>query len=292
MKDKPLGLTSAEVAEATYAILVEEHAHPEDYRGWKIGIPVLDNAIRGMPRKGLVSIGSKAGGGKTAFLIQCLVALGDQKVKYIFNGVEEEVFDACLRAFSASERIQRSLFVDIGVTKDDWPNVSLARDHIASHRGYWNDLINIDDLEGMIEKISPQVVIVDWLQLMRQSQVSYTNKTVAISEITMRLKTIGTKRLVILAAQLNKEGTWLWTEDVERMSTVCIKINAAMDLNEKEDPTRRVFSISKNRRGTIQDMNIGFNGSTGLFYDLNEVTVDINKIVREHLEEPWQNQTS
>jgi len=261
----------------------ERHADPDKFRGFRFPMPWFMKQTGGWTPGWMCYVYGKAGIGKTSVLSTAATQFGRDGVSFLYISLEENLYTVAQRIFSNLEDINRTKFRDIALTQTDWPNVYAAAQQMQTFNGMWAwGLYTEDTIADAVKQIMPDVVILDYLQLMLMAGKTMTEQVSAGSKFLNRLaKGHYTKKrhCVIAAAQLNDENNVLGSRDPDRDGDLICEIANIDNGSGGILPDKKRFSIRKFRHGGIDSTTIAFIGGRSMVGELIR-TANIGAIPR------------
>jgi len=276
MRKKIDVVNSAVFAQETYDELVYRHEHKEEFRPLRSGLTKLDQMIGGIGLDWYMVVSGQSGIGKTAMITTFLKAMGEQNVKFLFNGLEESLYEVGTRMFSMISHVQRPKMRDLDVGSDpgEWPSIVHAKDIISRYGGFWTyGLDTLEDLDAAVQEIDPDFLVIDYVQLMGSR--TGRNRAEAISEVSGYLNSLTRRkerpRGILAAAQLNQGDNALWSKDLERDAGIFLKVKNKMDSYGVPILQYKDIEIAKSRYSAVGTFEVGFHGANSLFVDSDEL---------------------
>ncbi len=293
------GIDSPTLAESYVTLLRHKHEYPHLYRGYPLFLKDLNRMLGGLGRDWYMVVASQTGMGKTSFLISLAYMLGLQPdLKYLFVALEENTMQVAERLFSHDTQISRTIFRDLKLKDEDWRLVESAKNVISCFGGIWAYGANdVSSIASLISEHKPQVLIIDYIQLMTRKEMKWRSTTEEMASISKWLKGLTLPKegealsnciAVVAAAQLNDEGRVLWSRDIIRDSDVFLQIEK-FEVAGQEDTRLREIKIKKSRHSGIGSIDVRFNGDISLLGDIDikpKTERDVNKLYQEYLNAP------
>lgn len=174
-----------------------------------IGIPKFDEATAGLHQEELTTIGARPGVGKTILGMQIAQNIAKKKRKVMYTSLEMSVTQLCERIISSSAKVNLSKLRTGNIESDkEWMNVYIT----ASENSMDNFLLDktsrtIQHIRTKLRKHKPDLVIIDYLQLLRSSEKHYSREQ-EVATITRELKlmTLEFKIPIVILSQLNRNA--------------------------------------------------------------------------------------
>ncbi len=264
--------------------------------GLSTGLPELDKITGGWQSPDLIIIAGRPGMGKTAFVISTTkhVFLGEKKPVLIFS-LEMTANQLMDRLISGESEYSAARLKKGHISQQEFIEIQTKTQHL------FTDTIIIDDTpaitigqlraKSVAEKLKNpelQLIVVDYLQLMKSSNPKQNNREQEIAEISSGLKALA-KELdipVIALAQLSRGVETRGGSKKPQLSDLresgAIENDADVviflfrpeyyDITEYEDGSstkgRADIIYGKNRHGPCTEVTIGFNGPLVKFHSL------------------------
>jgi replicative DNA helicase len=262
--------TSEQFAKEFIDVQEKKAKDPESYYGYKIPLPWLMSRTGGFGRDWYTIVTGKAKSGKTSVLATAAANFGVQGIPFVWLGLEESTITVATRVFANMAKISRIKFRDITLEERDWPALYQAANSISAFKAWWSYGVSTPkDIIEILKKLKPQVLFVDYIQLMSMS--GFRSKTEEISACSKFLLaasngtyTDGQPVSVIAAAQENDDGTPLWCKDLLRDCDLALGIEELPDGTGGALAGRRKLSIDIFRHGEKDSAHIGFIGERSL----------------------------
>jgi replicative DNA helicase len=181
--------------------------------GLESGFMDLDRMTAGMHPSDLIIVAARPGLGKTSFCLNIAehVAIRKHKAVGIFS-LEMSKEQLVKRLLCSEARIDAHRVNTGYLNKDDWHRLSRASGDLSETKIFIDDAasISVTELRTKARRLSLEhgldLVIVDYLQLMRGSAQRYENRTQEISQISRGLKAVAKELMVpvIAVSQLSR----------------------------------------------------------------------------------------
>lgn len=172
----------------------EEVANPELRKGWSTGISIFDDVTNGMQPGNLVTVAGYSGRGKSLLSAYLTMSAYEQEAMGLIMSLEMTAPEIFERLDTMVVNFSHKLLAQRRLPEND---LALWRRISKQFAGAKNDIIVKDDLLGCttdrvyaeITRYKPDVVVVDYVQLMRSRQ-SYASQWQGLVDITNDLKQI------------------------------------------------------------------------------------------------------
>jgi replicative DNA helicase len=257
------------------------HNDPDKYRGYRFPMPWFMQRTGGWGPGWMCYVYGRAGKGKTSVMSTAATQMGKDGIKFLYISLEETLFIVAQRIFSNLEDINRTKFRDITLTASDWPNVYSAAQQMQGFSGYWAwGLYDEASIVQAVKDTMPDVIFLDYLQLMMMPGKSMTEQMSAASKLLTRIARgfyTQKKHCVIAAAQLNDENNVLGSRDPDRDGDLIMEIADIDNGSGGVIPDKKRFSIRKFRHGALDSTQIAFFGGRSMVGELSR-TANIGAI--------------
>lgn len=259
------------------------HADPDKYRGYRFPMPWFMQRTGGWVPGWMCYIYGRAGIGKTSVLSTAATQMGKDNIHFLYISLEETLFIVAQRIFSNLEDINRTKFRDITLTQTDWPHVYEAAQQLQKFNGLWAwGLYDEASIVDAVKQCMPDVVILDYLQLMIMPGKTMTEQISGASKMLVRLSKghyTGKKHCVIAAAQLNDNNQVLGSRDPDRDGDLILEVADIDNGSGGVLPDKKRFTIRKFRHGALDSTHIAFFGGRSMVGELTK-TANIGAIPR------------
>lgn len=176
--------------------------------GIKFGIKFLDDVIGGIFKGELTTIAARSGIGKTALALQIMLNCVLQGKKVLFVSREMSSEHIFMRNITKKTGISNKKMKNKDLDDSDWKKIfSMFSEFSSKNLMYINDRIGtISELKKRIRQVSPDVVIVDYIQLMNvESNMQNREREIASLSRDLKNMTLDFKIPIIQLSQLNDE---------------------------------------------------------------------------------------
>ena len=257
----------------------------EDYIGIPSGIGDLDRMITGLNKSDLIILGARPGMGKTAFALNIArnVAVNAGRTVCFFS--LEMTRDQLAQRMLSSEAGVKSEKLRTGeLDADEWTRIAQAGDNLSKANIFFDETsdITVPQMKAKLLRM-PKVdlVVVDYLGLMKSAKKSTENRVQEVSEITRNLKMLAKdlKVPVIACAQLSR-GTEAKGKShkpalsdlresgsIEQDADIVLFLyretyydNEKTEDQDKGDPNKAECIVAKNRHGEIGTIEMHWDG--------------------------------
>jgi replicative DNA helicase len=260
------------------------------------GIEQLDNAAGGMTRGEITVVGGRPGHGKTTMVINIVKRLLEQGKKVmLFNremtNVEmmKKILVMEFQEFSY-EKIRKASNIDKEITE-----INLKKEELGEK---YKNLIMLDDCKTLadamkeISKEKPDVVLDDYIQLIRTDNSKNKDRRFEIEDIMLDYKWIckKIKCSAILVSQLNREierrldprpklSDFAESGVIEQTAEAAFFVYYPYAVDDRDNDRYEIEIIcQKARYGKLGSYNMGFNGDKcSVYFDRTEAIQMMNK---------------
>ena len=228
--------------------------------GLKFGVKFLDDVIGGLFKGELTTIAARSGVGKTALALQIMLMCKEQGKKVLFISREMSKEQIFMRNLSKKTGISAKSFKCKNLKEIDWKNIIDAMNELSKNNLiYINDRIStIPQLKKRIRQVKPDLVIVDYVQLLSNEQNLQTRER-EVATLSRELKniTLDYEIPLIQLSQLNDEMKDLrpWGERPMRDSKAIFHdSNNVVYIHEPvlNDFDKAVETIKKDRKSILK----------------------------------------
>lgn len=180
----------------------------DESTGFNFGIDFLDDVIGGLFKGELTTIAARSGVGKTALALQIMLNAINQKKKVLFISREMSNIQIFMRNITKKTGIDMKKLKYKNLNEEDWKNIlSTIKMFNKDNLLYINDKIStISEIKCRIRQLKPDLVIVDYLQLL-SVESNMQNREREVVSLSRELKniTLDFEIPLIQLSQLNDE---------------------------------------------------------------------------------------
>tara|TARA_R100000656_G_scaffold60656_2_gene46995 strand:- start:21260 stop:22651 length:1392 start_codon:yes stop_codon:yes gene_type:complete len=250
----------------------------------KFGYPQLDNIAGGMTRKEVTVIGGRPGHGKTTLTINIVASLLKQGYRVmVFNREMSNV--EMIKKFMIMESSDLK-YEDLRVGDIEEGRMQLIEMMADGLKDKLNNLIMYDDIRTLgdamreIQREKPDVVVDDYIQLIKVENKVSKDRRFEIEEILTEYKWVCKKEncAAILVSQLNREiekrieprprlADFAESGTIEQTAETALLVFYGYNFNGDKYSSYEIEIIcDKARYGRVGTYVMGFNGSKCKFY--------------------------
>ena len=263
---------------------IESRTNEEEYL--PTGFTKLDKALNGGLGKGnLTVVGARTGAGKTSWAQQVILNIAKQNKVCLFASLEvnnSQVYD---KFASMNKEIPAWKILKKALNQGEMIDYNESKEEL---RGLLNDFIYIRDIQQSIRQIESMVkrhiakrkldlLVVDYIQIVKREQSKNISEATAIKDITTGLKDIAKKyNIAVLGlAQINREGVngkeptmndLKGSGGIEEDADCIILLHRPIDDEGILSPVG-TFKLVKNRWGDTRNIKFCFNGEITTFFE-------------------------
>ncbi len=265
-----------------------------DYVGIPTGLSDLDKMITGLNKSDLLILGARPGMGKTAFALNIArnVAVNENKTVCFFS-LEMSRDQLAQRLLSSEAGIPSAKLRTGDLDPDEWTRLAQAGEVLSKTKIYLDESpgITVREIKAKLLRMKKvDLVVVDYLGLMRSDSRKPENRVQEVSEITRNLKIMAKdlKIPVLVCAQLSRGTESKGSShkpglaDLRESGSIEQDADIVMFLyrekyydNEKKndedlgDPNKAECIVAKNRHGEIGTVDLYWNGQFTRFTSLD-----------------------
>ena len=246
--------------------------------GITIGLTMLDADLGGLERGDLITIGARPAVGKTAFSLQIgdhMAGTGKKVLMFNLEMTEEQIYQRMV-ARKSGIPLYRIRTAQKFMNDEEEIRFSQANEELAAEKNFVivTGGQTVSDIRKTAKTQKPDVVIVDYLQLIKAESYYKGNRYAEVGQISHDLKAVARDLNipVIVLTQLNRKsegredkeptmGEIRESGDIEQDASVIL----LMWNNDKDDYTKKGVKLEKNRQGTLGKYQLEFDGSAMTF---------------------------
>lgn len=196
-----------DVMTETYSIL-EQRATNKNDKGYYTGMTRFDMATAGLHPEELTTIGARPGVGKTILGMQWGLQIARNGKKILYTSLEMSVTQLCERILSSNTNIDGHRLRIGNIRDDEWQEITRAS-QVYSLDKFLIDKTsrNIQNIRAKIIKYKPELVIIDYLQLLQPaSREQSREREVAVITRDLKLMALEFKIPIVILSQLNRNA--------------------------------------------------------------------------------------
>lgn len=190
-------LTTAELFSTVFLELKKKSLKSE-LPGLGSGFYDLDSLTQGFQKSDLIILAGRPSMGKTAFVLNITEnILKNYKLPVIFFSLEMSKEQLIYRLLSNESGISQTRLKIGNLYKEDWHELKISIQNYSRLPFFIDDQVNLttQDIRSKIKKILFEqnkigLIIIDYLQLLLNSQSKFENRVQELSQITRSLKSI------------------------------------------------------------------------------------------------------
>lgn len=191
----------------TYALL-EDRANKKADKGYYTGMTRFDIATAGLHPEELTTVGARPGVGKTILGMQWGLQIARNGKKVLFTSLEMSVSQLCERILSSNTNIDNQALRKGEIEGEQWGDIVKAS-QLYSLNTFLIDKTsrNIQHIRAKIIKYKPELVIIDYLQLLHPAQREQSReREVAVITRDLKLMSLEFKIPIVILSQLNRNA--------------------------------------------------------------------------------------
>ena len=263
-------LNVCSIAKSTDSLFKElkETFYTKNHVNMKFGISALDSDIK-IRAGDLIIIGARTGCGKSALALQFARAIARQGRKALYFNLEMSERQVLERIISADRQINlsRLSYAESFIGNDEKEKFeSFLQNNDLKNLKFCSGSFDIPRIQLEARRNIPDVIFVDYLQLVKPGGNYRGNRVAEVSEISHKLKALAMDLQIpiIALSQLNRESERK-SEPTSSDLRECgdLENDASIVLllwNDEKDDKAKYIKISKNRQGKCGTYNLYFEG--------------------------------
>lgn len=259
-----------------------EYPRGKNESGIRIGIEKVDGYLGGIEGGDLCYIGARPSVGKSAFVSQIARNLSSDNLKVGFFSLEMQERNIYERFLSSESKVSMKKIrgrEGINAGSGEWERLDEAEKNLGKVENIfiYTGSFTVADIRQITQNDRLQVVIVDYVQLIKPEGRYRGNRVAEVGEISHKLKAIAMDFNIpmILLVQLNravelrddKEPTLAdirESGDIEQDASQVIFLWNRPGVNDT-DRSKKGLCIAKNRNGELGSFKMMFKGETMRF---------------------------
>lgn len=289
--DKSQIFSTAEVANTIFLELKKKSLNPT-LSGLASGFYDLDSLIQGFQKSDLIIIAARPSVGKTALSLNvALNIVKNYQFPVLFFSLEMSKEQIMYRLLSIEGNIDQTRLKNGKLRKEDWKKVNKVIKEIAKLPFFIDDTANLSiiDIKAKLKTILFEqrkigLVIIDYLQLMQDSNLKNENRVQELSKITRSLKILAREfNIPIIAlSQLSRNienrvdkrpilSDLRESGSIEQDADVILMLSKNnYDIPNYQQSSIIELIIAKHRNGPTGTVQLTFEEKQTKFFDLNE----------------------
>lgn len=242
--------------------------------GLATGLEAIDGLTGGLQPGWLTYIGARPGVGKTALALQIATDVAQREHRVVVCSLEMSVEELARRAICRLAGVSYSKVRHNQMTEQDWTKFMHAQNTLAGLPidVFDADVDTVPAIASRVRRLQPELVIIDYVQLMRQERAKNRNEEIGL--ISRGLKLLGRETGIPIVApvQLNRAAE---VKD-ERPSIKHLRESGSLEqdadlvilLSRQESGTTTTLDLAKFRHGPAGTAVLGWDPSVTKFYDV------------------------
>ena len=250
----------------------------------KFGYPQLDNIAGGMTRKEVTVIGGRPGHGKTTLTINIVASLLKQGYRVMVFNREMSNIEMIKKFMIMESRDLKYEELRVGdIEEGRMQIIEMMADELKktlSNLIMYDDIRTLGDAMREIQREKPDVVVDDYIQLIKVENKASKDRRFEIEEILMEYKWVCKKEncAAILVSQLNREiekrleprprlADFAESGTIEQTAETALLVFYGYNFNDDKYSKFEIEVIcDKARYGKVGTYVMGFNGNKCKFY--------------------------
>ena len=239
-----------------------------------LGLEALDNMIR-LERGNVMIIGAESSFGKTSFALN--IALNQNK-KVLICSLEMTKEELIKRFISMLGQINSNRIRLNFLDANDWQSATSAIKILQNKNIILTDVSNLRQVQEAIIKYSPDMVVIDYLQLLQSQDTMGKSRAAIVGELSRQVKQITRENKIatILLSQLHrttelKEPTLSRLKEsgeIENSADIVLFLWWAWKANHDINRNEQKIIIAKNRNGETGFRDVSWKPEFFLYSDL------------------------
>ena len=250
----------------------------------KFGYPSLDNIAGGMTRKEITVVGGRPGHGKTTLTLNIIYSLLKQGYRVMLFNREMSNIEV-IKKFMIMES-KDLLYEDLRKGDIEKGRIQSIEMMAGSLKEKLKNLIMYDDIKNLsdamreVQREKPDVVVDDYIQLIKVDSKNYKDRRFEIEDILVEYKWVCKKEncAALLVSQLNREiekrleprprlADFAESGTIEQTAETALSVFYGYNFNDdKYDRYEIEIICDKARYGKVGTYVMGFNGNKCKFY--------------------------
>jgi len=250
----------------------------------KFGYPQLDNIAGGMTRKEVTVIGGRPGHGKTTLTINIVASLLKQGYRVMVFNREMSNVEMIKKFMIMESRDLRYEELRVGdIEEGRMQLIEMMADELKEtlkNLIMYDDIRTLGDAMREIQREKPDVVVDEYIQLIKVENKTSKDRRFEIEEILMEYKWVCKKEncAAILVSQLNREiekrleprprlADFAESGTIEQTAEIALLVFYGYNFNDDKYSKYEIEVVcDKARYGKVGTYVMGFNGSKCKFY--------------------------
>jgi replicative DNA helicase len=256
--------------------------NPGKLLGVDTGFVSLNNVLNGWLRQNLIIIGARPAQGKTALALNIAISSARSGKPTLFFSLEMSKSELSVRMISIVSGVEMDKIQKGTTNIDEQDRINRAASEIAALPIFLDDRAGLtwsqirSKVRRLKRKKGLQMVIGDYLQLIKTSDAKNKNREQQVSEVSRELKGIAKDYDLpfIALAQLGRDA------DNKRPTLANLRESGAIEQDgdsvifiyhdESEGQTKSYLIVAKNRHGKTDDVQVKFYGALQKWTDIQD----------------------
>ena len=197
---------------AKHSLELVEGRFNDNEKGTKIGVPCpiadIKNILGGWQKSDLIILAARPSMGKTAFALHSAKFAAERGVKVLLFSIEMDAVRLVDRLITQIIEINPNDYRDGKIQDYHWEKITNSVYSLDKLNIYIcdNPDISVDQIRSLSNKLKPEFIIIDYLQIIKMQDVKNFNMVQEIGKITRKLKIIARELNcpVMVLSQLNR----------------------------------------------------------------------------------------
>lgn len=188
--------------------VLENRQSNKDDKSYYTGVYDYDRVTAGLHKEELTTIAARPGVGKTAIAMQIGLNIAQNKKNVMFISLEMSVTQLCQRIIAGYAQIDGNKLRTGDMDTDNWKKTFEVAERFRKENFMIDKTSqNTQHIRAKIRKYKPDLVIIDYLQLLRPV-AKHQNREQEIASMTrdLKLMTLEFKIPIIMLSQLNRNA--------------------------------------------------------------------------------------
>lgn len=249
----------------------DNYFNPKNEKHIKLGFEKLDKAIGGFDGGDVTLIAARPAVGKSAFALQIIRKFGRDGIRTGYFNLEMASKQIYERAVSSSSGIDLSrIRLGTNFLNNEKALFDEGNDKLAAENNVYaiSGILTLTKIRQLVKKYRFQVIVIDYLQLIKTEGNRNGNRTYEVGDISRGLKEIASdfNIPVIALSQLNRASEITKDKEptmAELRESGALEQDASTILmmwNKGEGGKEKMIKVEKSRNGVTDRMTLYFDG--------------------------------
>lgn len=243
--------------------------------GLATGLEAIDGLTGGLQPGWLTYIGARPGVGKTALALQIATDVAQREHRVVVCSLEMSVEELARRAICRLAGVSYSRVRHNQMTEQDWSKFMHAQNTLAGLPidVFDADVDTVPAIASRVRRLQPELVIIDYVQLMRQDRAKNRNEEIGLVSRGLKLLARETGIPIVAPVQLNRAPE---AREDKRPNISNLRESGSLEqdadlvilLSRQESGTTTTLDLAKFRHGPAGTATLGWDPSVTKFYDV------------------------